>query len=134
MTTAYLDTSCLVAIALGEPGWEGTAEALDGFERLVSSNLLEAELRSVLHREEVSQLAEPLLAEVSWILPPRPLTPEIRRVAAQDYLRGADLWHLACALFVADSPRELTFATLDRKQSDVAGAIGFRLLSVESTG
>jgi uncharacterized protein with PIN domain len=41
---AYVDTSCLVAIALAEPGWERTAATLDTFDRLVASNLLEAEL------------------------------------------------------------------------------------------
>lgn len=131
MTTAYLDTSCLVAIAFREAGWERTAEALDGFERLVSSNLLEAELRSALAREDVRQLAVPLLAGVSWILPRRPLTKEIQRVAAEDYLRGADLWHLACALFTAGDPAELTFATLDGRQSEVASALGFRPLFPE---
>lgn len=128
MTTAYLDTSCLVAIAFREPGWERTAEALDGFERLVSSNLLEAELRSALAREEVPQLAVPLLGEISWILPRRPLTREIQRVVAEDYLRGADLWHLACALFTAGEPAELTFATLDQRQEEIARSLGFRLL------
>lgn len=130
MTTAYVDTSCLVAIALGEPEWERTAEALDGFERLVSSNLLEAELRSALAREDAPQLVAPLLSGVSWILPPRPLTGEIERVARESYLRGADLWHLACALFLAGDPGDLTFATLDRRQDQVAQAIGFRAFSL----
>lgn len=128
MTIAYVDTSCLVAIALREPEWERTAEALDGFERLVSSNLLEAELRSALAREDVPQLIVPLLSEVSWILPRRPLTKEIQRVAREDYLRGADLWHLACALFLAGDPGELIFATLDRRQDHVARVVGFQAL------
>jgi uncharacterized protein with PIN domain len=125
LTTAYVDTSCLVAIALREPDWERVATALERFERLVSSNLLEAELRSALAREEVPQLAVPLLEEVSWILPPRPLTREIQRVAREGYVRGADLWHLACALFLAGDAGQLTFATLDRRQSEVAMAVGF---------
>lgn len=133
MTTAYLDTSCLVAIAFCEPGWENTAAALDGFERLVSSNLLEAELRSALAREDVRHLAVPLLAEISWILPRRPLTKEIHRVATEGYLRGADLWHLACALFIAGDPAELTFATLDGRQSVVAKSIGFPPLFPEGS-
>lgn len=133
MTTAYVDTSCLVAIALREPDWERVATALARFERLVSSNLLEAELRSALAREEVPQLAVPLLEEVSWILPPRLLKKEIQRVAQEGYVRGADLWHLACALFLTGDPGDLTFATLDRRQSDVATSLGFPPLLPEHT-
>lgn len=128
MSSAYVDTSCLVAIALGEPGWERTAATLDGFDRLVASNLLEAELRSVLQREDRSLVADPLLHEITWILPPRPVTAELERVAADGYLRGPDLWHLACALFAVREPAEITFATLDRRQAEVARTIGFPLL------
>lgn len=128
MSSTYVDTSCLVAIALGEPGWEETAARLDGFDRLVASNLLEAELRAVLQREDRSQVADPLLAEITWILPPRPLSPEMRRVVANGYVRGPDLWHLACALFAVRQPDELTFATLDRRQADVARQLGFPIL------
>jgi hypothetical protein len=82
-------------------------------------------------REEVPQLVVPLLLDVSWVLPRRPLTREIQQVAREEYVRGADLWHLACALFVAGDPGELTFATLDRRQAEVASAIGFPPLFVE---
>jgi uncharacterized protein with PIN domain len=50
---AYVDTSCLVAIAFDEPEAARTAARLRRFERLFSSNVLEAELRSALRREGV---------------------------------------------------------------------------------
>jgi len=48
---AYVDTSCLVAIAFEEPGADAVAARLLRFDRRFSSNLLEAELRSTLLRE-----------------------------------------------------------------------------------
>lgn len=129
MSVAYVDTSSLVAIAFDEPDGAEMAAALEGFETLVSSNLLEAELRSTFLREEVQDGAEDLLARLTWILPDRPLSEEMQRVARHGYLKGADLWHLACALFLAGEPQNLVFATLDRRQQAVARSLGFSLVS-----
>ena len=41
------------------------------------------------------------------------------------YLRGADLWHLASALYLAGNPRNLPFITLDERQEVVARKLGF---------
>lgn len=125
MTTAYVDTSCLVAIALDEPSARDLAPRLRRFDRLLSSNLLEAELRAVFRRERLKTTPTELLAEMVWVYPNRPLTPEFDRAMASGYLRGADLWHIACALFVAPRAHELTFITLDRQQADVAQQLGF---------
>ncbi len=124
MRAAYVDTSCLVAVAFGEPGAHEVAAQLESYDRLFSANLLAAELRSALLREGVEG-GEALLAGISWILPDRPLGEEIERVAAYGYLRGADLWHLACALYLAHDPETLTFATLDHRQGEVAASLGF---------
>jgi predicted nucleic acid-binding protein len=123
---AYVDTSCLVAIALGERGAAALARRLNGFDELVASNLLEAELQAVFVREHVESGPE-LLTAISWILPDRPLSAEIMRVLAAGYLRGADCWHVATALYLADDPAEVSFLTLDDRQRDVAGALGFVL-------
>jgi hypothetical protein len=40
------------------------------------------------------------------------------------YVRGADLWHLAVALFL-DPKREIDFMTLDERQRDVSRKLGF---------
>lgn len=125
MILAYVDSSCLVAIAFGEPGAAAVALRLRHAARLVSSNLLEAELRSALGRENVRDDPGPLLSWVGWIHPDRPLTAEFQRIAALGHLKGADLWHLACALFIAPRGRELTFLTLDRRQKEVATKLGF---------
>jgi hypothetical protein len=121
---AYVDTSCVLAVLLGERLDERTQELLDRHTELFSSNLLEAEVRSVLARRGVA--AEPtFLDEINWVFPNRPLTPEIQRGLAHGYLRGADAWHIASALYLAEVPATLSFLTLDHRQRDVASALGF---------
>ncbi len=125
MRLAYVDTSCLVAIAFGEPGAGKLAGRLRRFDRLFSSNLLEAELRSALAREGVGDEVGSLLSWVTWIYPNRPLTGEFDRILAAGYLRGADLWHLATALFLAPGGKGLAFLTLDVQQKALAAHVGF---------
>lgn len=124
MKVAYVDTSCLVAIAFGEKGAAALGRRLEEFDELLSSNLLEAELRASFVRENVEPVASYLDA-IGWILPDRPLSREMSAVLAAGYLRGADLWHLACALYVVDRPQEMSFVTLDSRQGAVAEALGF---------
>ena len=124
MSVAYLDTSCLVAVAFGEPGHEALTAQLDRLDQLFSSNLLEAELRAVLRREGVEE-GESLMDGLSWVLPDRPLTPEIEAVLGAGSVRGADAWHLACALYLSPDPGELEVLTLDPRQATVARALGF---------
>jgi predicted nucleic acid-binding protein len=122
---AYVDTSWLVAIAFDEPGARRLADRLRRFDRRFASNLLEAELRSALAREGVADRPEPLLSWITWVYPNRPLTPELDQALAFGYLRGADLWHLATALFLAPEPEEIAFLTLDQRQREVAARLGF---------
>ncbi len=126
MKLAYVDTSCLVAIAFAEPGARKVAGRHGRLDRLFSSNLLEAELRSALAREGVSgDAAQDLVTGITWVYPNRPLTQEFDRIITLGYLRGADLWHLACALFLAPDGRDLAFMTLDQSQQRVARRLGF---------
>ena len=125
MKLAYVDTSCLVAVAFGESGSKRMRERIGGFGRLLSSNLLEAELRSTLAREQVDADPGELLSWISWFHPDRPLSGESRVVLEPGYVRGADLWHLACALFLAERLGKITFLTLDKRQRNSARALGF---------
>ena len=124
MNAAYVDTSCLVAIAFAEPGYKAVASRLDRFDQLFASNLLEAELRAAFRREKVNADAT-LLGSLSWVFPDRALTAEIGAVLDAGHLRGADAWHLACALYLSSDPQELAFLTMDRQQARVAEALGF---------
>ena len=125
MPEAYVDTSALAAIGFNEPGSFALRQRLDGFSRLRASPLLEAELRSVYARENLA-FDTRLLNRITWIFPVRNLSREIEAVLQAGYLRGADLWHLAVALYAAGDPREMAFVTLDARQRAVAAALGFQ--------
>lgn len=124
MSVAYIDTSCLVAIAFGERGATALERRLREFDEIVSANLLEAEIRCAFKRESVEFAAE-TIAGVSWLIPDRPLAGEIARVLDAGYVRGADCWHLASALFLEPAPSSVTFLTLDEAQRKVAKELGF---------
>ena len=123
MSVAYVDTSVLTAIAFDEPGAEEYARRLDSFARLLSSNLLEAEMRAVFAREQV-YFREGMIAGIEWIIPDRTLTPEVMAVLETGDLPAADLWHVATALFVFPHTGRFVFATLSARQSSVAEALG----------
>lgn len=124
MTVAYVDTSCIVAAAFGEKEAATTTRRLARFDRVLSSPLLEAELFSTLAREGRA-ISHEWSAAIEYVLVDRPLTAEITRVLGAGYLRGADCWHLATALYLAPDPTKLTFVTLDAVQRKVARALGF---------
>ena len=124
MSRAYVDSSVLVAILLGEPDASRHGDRLSGFSRVSSSELLDAEFRSVCRRENRPVPPE-LLREIQFVSAPRALTPEIVRVLNAGYVRGADCWHLATALYLAPDPSDLIFLTLDDRQREVAIALGF---------
>lgn len=121
---AVVDSSCWVAVALEEPGWKSILRKL-GEHELAAAPLLEAELAAALKREGVAADRRILLAGLAWLLPDRPLGPELDRILATGYLRGADAWHLAHALWLAPDARDLAFLTLDEAQRTAARALGF---------
>ncbi len=99
---------------------------MGSFSYLASSNLLEAEVRSAFVRDQ--WLFDPItIANIEWVSASRSLGLEFERVLEIGYLRGADLWHVATALYIFDEPPEVTFLTLDRRQGEVAAALGFQV-------
>lgn len=126
MTPAFLDTSVLVALAFNEPAAADAAQRLSESPWMFAATLLDAELRCVMQREGRT-LNPALLDQLHWVIPGRRLTEEIDRVLSAGYVRGADCWHLATALYLSPNPSELVFLTLDGRQRDVAVALGFRV-------
>jgi predicted nucleic acid-binding protein len=124
VSRVFVDTSALVALAFREAGHRWLAEHLTSAGDRFAAPLLEAEFRAALQREEVEGGLE-LLEAFRWVLPDRPLGPELDRVFGAGYARGADAWHLASALFLVESPGDLPFLTLDRRQRDIARSLGF---------
>lgn len=128
MRTAFVDTSLLAAIALGERTAHAARKQLAAVDRLAASPLLEAELFALLRREgpEAELRIGPWLGGFEWIFPDRSLRQEIETVLTAGYVRGADCWHLASALFLSPEPSDISFLTLDAQQGAVARALGFR--------
>jgi hypothetical protein len=124
MTLAYVDSSVVTAIALEESGVGELLGRLQRFQQVFSAPLLEAEVRSAAKREGVP-VDEGWFGAVTWFNPARSVGPEIIRVLDVGYIRGADCWHLATALRLAEEPAQLTFLTLDLRQREIAAALGF---------
>lgn len=125
MSVAYVDTSCIVATAFGEKEASATVRRLSRFDRVISSPLLEAELFSALARER-REVSGGWSSAIEYVIVDRPLSAELIRVLSAGYVRGADSWHLATALYASPDPRELTFITLDSSQRKVARKLGFK--------
>jgi predicted nucleic acid-binding protein len=121
---AYVDASCLVALVLNEPNAAQVRDRLAAFETLLAHPLVEAEVRSAAAREKLALDLEEL-DNLTW-MPVARVGTELARVLAAGYLRGADAFHLACALYASPVPSDLTFLTLDTKQRAVAKSLGFR--------
>ena len=126
MSIAYVDSSVIVGIAFLEPGWSDVERRLAEFSDLRSSNLLEAEVRAAYARIG-REFDARVLSGIRWVLPDRPLTQEFRAALAVGTLKGADLWHVATALYVAPRPSDVSFMTLDGRQQAVAGNLGFQV-------
>ncbi len=129
MSAAYVDTSFLLAILFGEPQAATLRRRLRRFEHRLAGDLLRAEALAAARRETLPfDALQPALAAISLVLPERSLEPEMREVSRHGYLRGADLWHLACALYVAgNAPRDFAFLSRDRAQRMIARRLGFAI-------
>ena len=128
MDIAYVDASGLIAVSFNQPRGPEFERRLTAFTRLVASNFLEAEVSAAFaNPERGREYNSAILAGIEWIYPERPLTQEIAATLAVGYLRGADLWHVAVALYAFPEPSEITFLTLDNRQRAVVATLGFRV-------
>lgn len=127
MSVAYVDASVVVAILFGEAQATGLRRILRRYDELVAADLLTAEVLAAAHREGIAaESASAATAGITTLLPSRPLRKEIATALAAGQLRGGDLWHVACALYVAGDARDqLDFVTRDVPQRAVARRLGF---------
>lgn len=130
LAVAYLDPTALIPVVFGEePVVAATQERLNHFPILVSSNLLEAELRAEFEREGQSFDPDWLLG-IEWIQPRGSLGSEMDRIQAFAGLSPTRMWHLANAVYFADRlslarrRAELAFISLDEEQETVARDLG----------
>ena len=123
----FIDSSCFVMLALNEPGAARLRSRIARAPARYASTLAEAELLAALTREGLPA-REVDVPGVGWIAPSRRLTRQLEQVMSRGYVRGADAWHLACALLLDPDANELVFLTLDTRRREVAKAIGFRVV------
>lgn len=127
MKVAYVDSSVLVGFMFNEREIGRIEKRLTNFDELISSSLLEAEIMSAAAREGFSmEDALKVIGSVSLFFANSDLTKELRRIFEIDYIRGADAYHLACALALDPKAEELCFCSLDKKQLTIAKALGFK--------
>ena len=128
MKRAYIDTSWLIRINFEDPDKKLQRE-LKQYKRLFAAELLIAELFAFARRESLEQeLITEQLRAITFIIPDRSLKDEMERIIKIGYLRGADLWHLACACYLSPKPEELSFLSADDRQREVAETLGFEVL------
>jgi hypothetical protein len=125
LETAYIDTSLLIGLRFQKP-----VPALVRLSRqyqLYSGELLIAEVLAFGKRKAIDEnLLWKAFRGISWIIPEGSVSGECRRVIQSGYVRGADLWHLACACYLSPNPEELVFLTLDEQQRNLAVRLGFK--------
>jgi hypothetical protein len=124
LKAAYIDSSLLIGIRFQKFA-STKIHAIRQYE-LYSSELLIAEVLAFGKREGIEEdfLWESLKG-LSWVIPEGSLFEECKRVIQCGYVRGADLWHLACACYLSPDPGELAFLTLEERQRDAAACLGF---------
>ena len=76
---------------------------------------------------DARDLDDVYVPRIKWVIPQRALSGEIARVLSVGYVRGADAWHLAAALYATLELEVAAFITLDRQQRRVAEALGFEV-------
>ena len=131
LAIAYLDPTALIPVVFDEePVGAVTQERLNRFPILVSSNLLEAELRVEFDLQ--GQIFDPgSLSGIEWVQPRGSLGSEMARIQAFASLSPVLLWHLASAMYLrqrlslTSRRADLAFITLDEQQETAARELGF---------
>ena len=123
---AYVDTTALSPITLGEePVGTAVRQRLEAFSYLLSSNLMEAELRHAFALEG-REFDAAVLSNVNWVFPNRRLDAEMSAALEFANLSPVRVWHLATAIFFRETLQsDLAFITLDEEQETVARDLGF---------
>jgi predicted nucleic acid-binding protein len=124
----YLDTSAWIAWKFRQSGNELFDRIDMDQDTVVSSPLLVAEYLSFLKRNgRLSDTRyEDELGFIRWIHPVEPMFQSCTEVALKTELWGADLYHLATAVwFAEDFRKDLKFLSCDGGQKKAAQKLGF---------
>lgn len=124
---AYIDTTALGRVLLGEPDAAAIVEALRGFDRHVSSRLLALELRRLALRHDAADDAELILAAVALVAIEEPLLDRADRIEPES-VAALDAIHLACAVALAAAGAIEVMVTFDRQLAEGCAAHGLAVL------
>jgi uncharacterized protein len=125
---AYLDTSVLGRVVTIQPGSSVIMDAIASFDELVSSRLLQVELRRLGARSRNVERAESLLARVALL----PIDDSV--LAAAGTVKPAnvgtlDAIHLVTALSVQAEARSAVLMTYDKRLAAAAAHHGLTVLT-----
>jgi predicted nucleic acid-binding protein len=127
--SAYVESSAAGKLLLDEPESAALKDHLDLLRAdnvdLVSSRLLETELRRIAIRHDVEQLSvPPVLNRMSLVVPPRSLF-FVAGTLPGRYLRSLDALHVATAVRLDVQ----SFITYDNRQAEAARAAGLPVVA-----
>ena len=128
MSAAYLDTSALGRVLLGEPDAPAILVALRDFDQHIASRLARVELRRLGLRENALAAADRLLAGVALV----PVDDAILAAAETvepPTVATLDAIHLATALRLAEASLLDAVVTYDARLADGARHHGLTVLS-----
>ena len=126
MKFGYIDTSVLVAMAFDDAGGSFIGRFVKSFDRLYSSNLLEAEFFSAASKERRLADARAFIKPVRFVYPDTNLTKYHERVLTAGDIEGSALHHLSCALYLFQRPQDVFFLSLHPTQAALAAQLGFQ--------
>ena len=120
----YVDSSVICAAIFGDHDMTLLSKLVRQKTKLISAYLLEAEVLSAAVREKADiQETKSQLSKISFVKSSTLLV-QLERVFTMGYLRGADAFHVATALWLAGSHKELEFFSFDENQVKVAKTLG----------
>ena len=131
MKAIYVDSSVIVSILFREPHSKKLLEIINQTSSTCySSQILEAEVYASATRENIVLAeAHKLLMHINLLLPERSLRKEYKEIFSAGYCRGADAYHIACALYLDPERTNLIFLTADQRQQEVAKKVKLTTVS-----
>ena len=127
-STAYIDSSAVLKLAIREPETAALEHYLVSCEGLVSSRLAVLECRRVVSRASHARVLQTLddVLDAIYLLEVTPAILEAAANAEPRLLRSLDAIHLATALSIGDTQVEVI--TYDQRFADAARANGLTVV------
>lgn len=128
MNAAYVDTSALARILLGEPGAAEVYAELERWDQHIASRLLRIELRRLSMRRGLLAAADQMLGGLS-LVPVSDAILATAETAGPESVATLDAIHLVTAIGLRDAGVLDTLMTFDRQLAAGAEANGLRVLA-----